>query len=162
MVGVHSCCPGVGGRFVFQGSFDYCFGGFQAGRLGVVSKFCGFVGKFVGEFVPGKVHVAGDPLNVDVAVHGIQPTAQGGNIRAFIVQSGGQRLGVGADQYLVVLCDDVLFQPLDSAIHGLFLFFIGRCEDPSFGFLLVNRDRILRVALGHNHRRPAKVGSFRG
>ena len=133
----------------------------MACRLGVVSKFCGFVGKFVGEFVHGKVHVAGDPLNVDVAVHGIQPTAQGGNIRAFIVQSGGQRLEVAADQYLVVLCDDVLFQSLDCAIHGIFLFFIGRCEDPSFGFLLVNRDRILRVALGHNHRRPAKVGTFR-
>ena len=70
-------------------------------------------------------------------------------------------VGLGADQYLVVLFDDVLFQPLDCAIHGLFLFFIGRCEDPSFGFLLVNRDRILRVALGHNHRRPAKVGTFR-
>ena len=99
---------------------------------------------------------------MDVAVHGIQATAQGGNIRTFIVQSGGQRLGVGADQYLVVLFDGVLFQPLDCAIHSLFLFFIGRCEDPSFDFLLVNRDRILRVALGHNHRRPAKVGTFKG
>ena len=75
MVGVHSCFPGVRGRFVLQGSLDYCFGGFQACRLGVVSEFCGFVGKFVGEFVPGKVHVAGDLLDVDVAVHGIQPTA---------------------------------------------------------------------------------------
>ena len=95
----------MGGQFVFQGSFDYCFGGFQSCRLSVVSEFCGFVGKFVGKFVPGNVHVAGDPLDVEVAVHGIQSTAQGGNIRAFIVQSGGQRLGVGADQYLVVLFD---------------------------------------------------------
>ena len=69
MVGVHSCCPGVVGRFVFQGSFDYYFGGFQACKLGVVFEFCGFVGKFVGEFVPGNVHVAGNPLDVDVAVH---------------------------------------------------------------------------------------------